>query len=111
MTFFPPLLIIVTALTVCVSLLFLIGLFRVRTGRNVARPFVSVVVAARNEEAYVGACLEALGRSTFACNVVDSGPAAIESVRHRTPDVVITDYKLGGGVTGKPFDFGVDPPR
>ena len=65
MTFFPPLLIIVTALTVCVSLLFLIGLFRVRRGRSEARPFVSVVVAARNEEAYVGACLEALVRQTY----------------------------------------------
>ena len=58
------------------------------------------VLIVEDERAHGEAIAEALARSTFACNVVDSGPAAIESVRHRTPDVVITDYKLGGGVTG-----------
>ncbi len=58
------------------------------------------VLIVEDERAHGEAIAEALGKSTFACNVVDSGPAAIESVRHRTPDVVIADYKLGGGVTG-----------
>src|SRR3989304_3766737 len=58
------------------------------------------VLIVEDERAHGEAIAEALARSTFACNVVDSGPAAIESVPHRTPDGVITDYKLGGGVTG-----------
>ena len=46
------------------------------------------------------AIAEALQRSHYACNVVASGAAAIESIKHRPPDVVITDYKLGGNING-----------
>jgi len=58
------------------------------------------VLIVEDERAHGEAIAEALAKSRYACNVVDSGPAAIESVRHRPPDVVITDYKLGGGVNG-----------
>ena len=58
------------------------------------------VLIVEDERAHGEAIAEALAKSKYACNVVDSGPAAIESVRHRPPDVVITDYKLGGGVNG-----------
>src|SRR3989338_10531065 len=58
------------------------------------------VLIVEDERAHGEAIAEALARSKFACNVVDSGRAAIESVRHRPPDVVITDYKLGGELSG-----------
>lgn len=58
------------------------------------------VLIVEDERAHGEAIAEALTRSKFACNVVESGQAAIESVRQRPPDVVITDYKLGGAVNG-----------
>ncbi len=58
------------------------------------------VLIVEDERAHGEAIAEALARSNFACNVVDTGQAAIDSMHHRPPDVVITDYKLGGGVNG-----------
>ncbi len=46
------------------------------------------------------AIAEALSGSRYVCNVVVGGAAAIESIKHRPPDVVVTDYKLGGKVSG-----------
>ncbi len=42
-----------------------IGLFQCRTGASKARPFVSVVVAARNEENHIEGCLNRLVRQTY----------------------------------------------
>ncbi|MBI1825006.1 MAG: sigma-54-dependent Fis family transcriptional regulator [Planctomycetes bacterium] len=58
------------------------------------------VLIVEDERAHGEAIAEALSRSNFACNVVESGTAAIESIQHRPPDVVVTDYKLGGKVDG-----------
>jgi two-component system response regulator HydG len=58
------------------------------------------VLIVEDEIAHGEAIAEALQRPNFACNVVSDGGAAIESMRRRTPDVVITDYKLGGTVNG-----------
>jgi two-component system response regulator HydG len=58
------------------------------------------VLIVEDERAHGEAIAEALSRSKYACNVVESGQEAIDSVRHRPPDVVITDYKLGSGVNG-----------
>jgi two-component system response regulator HydG len=58
------------------------------------------VLIVEDEAAHGQAVAEALSRSQCACNVVDSGAAAIESIKHRPPDVVVTDYKLGGDVNG-----------
>ena len=41
-----------------------------------------------------------LRRAGHACHLVHDGAAAIASVKRRPPDVVITDYKLGGEVNG-----------
>ena len=41
-----------------------------------------------------------VGWSNFACNVVHDGRAALESIKQRPPDVVITDYKLGDNIDG-----------
>ncbi|MBI2952131.1 glycosyltransferase [bacterium] len=65
MAFLTLTLILATALYVCVALLFLIGLFRPRRGKSAAQPFVSVIVAARNEEAFIGDCLAGLVRQTY----------------------------------------------
>ena len=58
------------------------------------------VLIVEDERAHGEAIAEALARSNYACNVVDNGQSAIESIKHRAPDVVITDYKLGGTVSG-----------
>ena len=58
------------------------------------------VLIVEDEVAHGEAIAEALQRSRFACNLVNSGAAAIESINHRPPDVVITDYKLGGNLDG-----------
>jgi len=58
------------------------------------------VLIVEDERAHGEAIAEALSRSNYACNVVGSGSAAIESIRQRPPDVIVTDYKLGGEVDG-----------
>ncbi|MFQ5592035.1 MAG: sigma-54-dependent transcriptional regulator, partial [Phycisphaerae bacterium] len=58
------------------------------------------VLIVEDEAAHGEAIAEGLERSAFACHVVESGAAAIASIKHRPPDVVVTDYKLGGDVTG-----------
>ncbi len=58
------------------------------------------VLIVEDEVAHGEAIAEALARLKCACNVVGSGAAAIESIRHRPPDVVVTDYKLGGDING-----------
>lgn len=58
------------------------------------------VLIVEDEVAHGEAISEALRRSNYACNLVESGEAAIKSLRQRTPDVVVTDFKLGGDVDG-----------
>lgn len=58
------------------------------------------VLIVEDEAAHGQAIAEALDRTKYACNVVESGDAAIDSIRSRPPDVVITDYRLGGSVNG-----------
>ena len=58
------------------------------------------VLIVEDEVAHGEAISEALTRSNYACNHVVSGDEAIKSLRNRTPDVVVTDYKLGGKITG-----------
>ena len=50
----------------CGTLIWLrLGLLRLKSGNNSEQPLVSVVVAARNEEANIGACLDALINQTY----------------------------------------------
>ena len=58
------------------------------------------VLIVEDEAAHGEAIAEALRRSNFACNLVRDGKEAIESIKQRPPDVVITDYKLGGEING-----------
>lgn len=47
------------------ALYFLTGLFRKNGARSPDQPFVSVVIAARNEAPSVGACLESLAGQSY----------------------------------------------
>jgi len=58
------------------------------------------VLIVEDEAAHGEAIAEALKRADFVCRVVESGDAALESISRRPPDVVVTDYKLGGRVDG-----------
>jgi len=61
------------------------------------RAFILIVEA---EQAHGEALAEGLVRQGHACRVVASGSEAVESVRQRPPDVVITDYQLEGEMSG-----------
>lgn len=58
------------------------------------------VLVVEDEPAHGEAIADGLRRQGHACHVVDSAQEAIKSVKHRPPDVVITDYKLGGQMDG-----------
>ena len=93
-------------------LLVLGGLFRLRRGRNQHRHQVSVVVAARDEERSIGACLEALRSQTYPSEcyevvVVDdrSSDATADVVRRYSRDDdrirLITGSRESGPLRGK----------
>ena len=58
------------------------------------------VLIVEDDVAHGEAIAEGLKRAGHACNVVTSGVDAINSVKVRPPDVIITDYKLGGEYNG-----------
>ncbi|MCU0452085.1 MAG: glycosyltransferase [Bacteroidetes bacterium] len=86
---------IVLALYLLQTAIVVVGLTRIPPITTGARPTVSIVVAARNEEASIGACVDALCRQTFPADryeviVVDddSTDLTAEVVRGRMPDHV-----------------------
>ena len=58
------------------------------------------VLVVEDEQAHGEAIAEGLRRQGHACRVVESGTEAIKSIKDRPPDVVITDYRLGGDMDG-----------
>jgi len=58
------------------------------------------VLIVEDEAAHGEAIAEALRRSNYACHVVGSADDAVKSIQHRPPDVVVTDYRLGGELDG-----------
>ena len=58
------------------------------------------VLVVEDEAAHGEAIAEGLRRQGHACRVVNSGQEAIKSIKTRPPDVVITDFKLGGDMDG-----------
>ncbi|MBN1346637.1 MAG: sigma-54-dependent Fis family transcriptional regulator [Phycisphaerae bacterium] len=58
------------------------------------------VLIVEDERAHGDAIAEGLKREGHACRVVESGQEAVSSMKSRPPDVVITDYKLGGDMDG-----------
>ena len=58
------------------------------------------VLIVEDELAHGEAIAEGLSQGKYVCNVVGDGATALDSLHHRSPDVVITDYKLGGSING-----------
>jgi len=58
------------------------------------------VLVVDDEEAHAEAIAEGLKRAGHACRVVHNGADALASIQQRPPDVVVTDYKLGGEISG-----------
>ncbi|MFH0980140.1 MAG: sigma-54 dependent transcriptional regulator [Planctomycetota bacterium] len=58
------------------------------------------VLIARREPREGQALAEGLKRAGHACRVVTSAREAVESIRQRPPDVVVTDYPAGDGLDG-----------
>lgn len=58
------------------------------------------VLIVEDEVAHGEAIAEGLKREGHACRVVESGDEAVRSMRSRPPDVIVTDYKLGGDMDG-----------
>ncbi len=58
------------------------------------------VLVVEDERSHGEAIVEGLRRSGHVPRLVESGAEALDSVRQRPPDVVVTDYRLGGEITG-----------
>jgi DNA-binding NtrC family response regulator len=58
------------------------------------------ILIVEDERALGDAIAEGLRRAGHACHVVGTGEEAIESIAHRRPDVVVTDYRLNGKMSG-----------
>jgi cellulose synthase/poly-beta-1,6-N-acetylglucosamine synthase-like glycosyltransferase len=66
MGLFADLLIVSTAVYTGVALLFFLGLCRTRLNKSFPdQPFISVVIAARNEADFITSCLDSLSRQTY----------------------------------------------
>ena len=58
------------------------------------------ILIVEGEKGGSDALCEGLQRAGHACHVVSTGKEAVESIKQRSPDVVITDYRLGGDLNG-----------
>jgi two-component system response regulator HydG len=58
------------------------------------------VLIVEDDAAHGEALAEGLRRAGHACRLVRNGTEALDSIRSRPPDVVVTDYKLGGALDG-----------
>ncbi|MCO6437684.1 MAG: sigma-54-dependent Fis family transcriptional regulator [Phycisphaerae bacterium] len=63
-------------------------------------PDTSFVLIVENEPDQGEAMADALRRAGFACHLVHNVADALASIRHRPPDVVVTEYELGNGENG-----------
>jgi len=58
------------------------------------------ILIVEDEVEHGEAIAEGLRREGHACHLVHDGLDALNSIKKRPPDVVITDYKLGGNING-----------
>ncbi len=58
------------------------------------------ILIVEDEPSLGEAIKEGLERAGHVCRLVDDGEAAIESLKKRPPHVVVSDYRLGGRMTG-----------
>ena len=62
------------------------------------------ILIVEDEKAHAEAIAEGLRRAGHACRTVETAEEAIDSIKARPPDVVITDYRLGGDLNGQLVD-------
>lgn len=60
----------------------------------------SFILIVEDEAPHGEVLKEGLERAGHACHLVDSADAALASIRHRAPHVIVSDYRLGGNMTG-----------
>ncbi|HWL95665.1 MAG TPA: sigma-54 dependent transcriptional regulator [Phycisphaerae bacterium] len=60
----------------------------------------SFILIVEDEASHGEAMKEGLERAGYACHLVDSGEEALASIRQRAPHVIVSDYRLGGNMTG-----------
>jgi len=66
MDFIPHFFLFITAVYIIVALFFLFGLFHLKKQPKTNKtPFISIVIAARNEAEYIGECLASLKKQTY----------------------------------------------
>jgi two-component system response regulator HydG len=58
------------------------------------------ILVVEDERSHGEAVKEGLERAGHVCRLVESGDEAVASLKQRTPHVVVTDYRLGGSMTG-----------
>ncbi|MFQ5501899.1 MAG: sigma-54-dependent transcriptional regulator [Phycisphaerae bacterium] len=58
------------------------------------------ILIVEDEPSHGEAVKEGLERAGHACHLVDSGNAALDSMKQRAPHVVVSDYRLGGSLNG-----------
>jgi len=58
------------------------------------------ILIVEDERSHGEALQEGLERTGHVCHLVESGDEALESLRQKIPHVVITDFRLGGSMTG-----------
>lgn len=58
------------------------------------------ILIVEDDAEHAQSMLEGLRRMGHVCRVVETGPEAVESVKTRPPDVLISDYKLTGPMNG-----------
>ena len=61
---------------------------------------IAFILIVEDEASHGEVVKEGLERAGHACHLVDSGEAAVESLRVRAPHVVVSDYRLGGRMSG-----------
>jgi two-component system response regulator HydG len=71
-----------------------------RTDMMGAMSDTAFILIVEDERSHGEAVREGLERTGHACRLVESGDEAVKSIQHRAPHVVISDYRLGGKLTG-----------
>lgn len=61
---------------------------------------ISFILIVEDEASHGEAMKEGLERAGHACHVVDSADEALVSLRQRPPHVIVSDFRLGGNMTG-----------
>ncbi|MBN2092885.1 glycosyltransferase [candidate division KSB1 bacterium] len=81
--------IVITTIYVAGLYLFFVGLFFPRAGQSTKRPFISVIIAARNEEKNIGNCLKAISQQTYPFELFEVIVVSDNSI-DKTDEIILT---------------------